>query len=345
VSDERPRTEATLDPSIEAPRHGGALQAAARAYGIPLDAWLDLSTGINPLPYPLSPIPPEALTRLPDPDALAALTSAARVAFGANDATAVLAVPGTDLAMRLLPWLAPAGKVAILSPTYAGHGEAWTAAGRAVVEISTLDQGDAPILVVVNPNNPDGRVVPRETLLALGRERTRRGGLLVVDEAFVDLMPSASLVPAITDEAILVLRSFGKFYGLPGLRLGFVLGAPPLVERLARMIGDWPISGPALAAGAQALRDTDWQANARERLRQSRARLVAALAAAGLDASEGTDLFVLVRSTRAHDLHRALARQGIWTRIFAGDSRMLRIGLPADADFPRLEAALRTLGT
>ena len=331
-----------LDQPIIAPRHGGALLAASARYGVPPKAWLDLSTGITPHPYPVGEIADVALHRLPDPASLAALIDAAGAAYGTPRDAAVAAVPGTDLALRLLPLLAPAGPVAILGPTYAGHAEAWHDAGRDVRLAPSLVElaPGCRIVIVVNPNNPDGRLIAPEALLAVAQRLAALGGLLVVDEAFADVDPSASVIPRLSGEPVIVLRSFGKFYGLAGLRLGFAIGDTERVGRLGRLLGDWPVSGTAIDLGRRALADTDWQAAARARLRHGRARLAGTLAAAGIDIAGGTDLFQFAYAADSIRLHEALARQGVWTRIFDDQPGRIRFGLPAEDQFDRLAAAL-----
>ncbi|MCX5515089.1 threonine-phosphate decarboxylase [Kaistia algarum] len=324
----------------ETPRHGGALIAASRAYGIAAADWLDLSTGINPLAYPLKPFDRDDVARLPDPERLASLIDAARQAYGARPDTEILPVGGTDLAIRLLPMLVPPSAVAILSPTYSGHGEAWRDAGHRVLAVRDLRSAlaAAPIVVLANPNNPDGRTHEAAELVAAATDGAV-GRLLIVDEAFCDLTPEISLIPQLPN-GTLVLRSFGKFYGLAGLRLGFVVGSGATVERLRRVLGDWPVSGPAIAAGTAALADEPWQAATRERLALDRLRLDAALFAHDLDRIEGTDLFRTVHTPLAADLHVELARRGVWTRIFDAETDRIRIGLPARDAFGRWESAL-----
>jgi cobalamin biosynthetic protein CobC len=331
-----------LDHPIISPRHGGALRAASARYGIAPEDWLDLSTGINPHRYPVVEPAGAGLDRLPDPASLAALIETARTAYGAPSDAALAAVPGTDLALRLLPLLAPAGPVAILGPTYSGHAEAWRDAGRIVSLVPTL--ADLPpgcrILVVVNPNNPDGRIVQPRVLIETAQRLALDGGLLVVDEAFADVAPEASVIPRLQGEPVVVLRSFGKFYGLAGLRLGFAVGDAEIVARLGRLLGDWPVSGPAIAVGSRALADAEWRAVARTGLERGRELLAAMLEAAGLSLVGGTDLFQLADAPDAKGLHEALARQGVWTRIFDDQPGRIRFGLPADDRFDRLAAAL-----
>jgi cobalamin biosynthetic protein CobC len=244
-------------------------------------------------------------------------------------------VPGSELAIHLLPRLAPIdARAFVLSPTYGSHMLAWPAATR----VATLDAiPDGAIAILANPNNPDGRVFTREVLGALSRRVT----WLIIDEAFADIAPQASLIPTLPRNA-LVLRSFGKFYGLAGVRLGFVVGSQAGVTRLATALGDWAVSGPAIAIGAVALADARWREATRARLRDEAAALRDLVSAHGLGVAGGTDLFVLIETDEASVLHRTLAQRAIWTRAFAEQPTWLRLGLPG-AGFARLERALRDL--
>jgi cobalamin biosynthetic protein CobC len=328
---------------VGSPAHGGDLAFATLHYGAPERGWLDLSTGINPRPYPAPTFEATALARLPGRETLKQLTDAARSAYGVADGAALIATPGSEIALRLLPFLAPAGRVAVVAPTYDSHAEAWRAAGRDVSEISTVDEfpADVAILVLANPNNPDGRAIGGETLARLAHRLAARGGLLVVDEAFADLIPELSLLPHLGALPAVVLRSFGKFFGLAGLRLGFVAGPEPLLGRLAGTLGDWPVSNAALIVGAAALADGAWQENSRRQLHEIAAGLRGLLAGHGLRVAGGTDLFVLAEIGDAAALHHELAKRGVWTRAFARRPQWLRFGLPPDRDaLDRLDAAL-----
>ena len=322
------------------PRHGGALVSATARYGLPAEGWLDLSTGINPEPWPMPALDAATFARLPDPADLATLVTAARQAYAAPADVRILPVPGTDLALRLLPALMPTAKVAVLSPTYSGHAEAWGEAGHGVRAVSDLpDAAGRTVVVLANPNNPDGRITTRDALLG-ALAALPANGLLVVDEAFAEVAPEVSIVPALGDPRLVVLRSFGKFYGLAGLRLGFVLGSGAILARLAGLMGDWPVSGPALAIGRAALSDAAWRETTRLRLAARRQGLDAVLARHGLTVTGGTDLFRLVAAADAGDLHERLARRGVWTRIFVDRPGFIRFGVPREADLPRLDAAL-----
>ena len=328
--------------------HGGRLAWARRQFAGAPEPFVDLSTGINPVPYPFESPPAEAYTRLPEPEEVQALQRVAARAYGVADPAMVAAAPGTQSLIQLLPRLRPLPAVAVLGPTYAEHAAAWAAAGAAVREVAEFARlGEAPEgwpvgAVLCNPNNPDGRRTPVPAVLGLAERLSARGGLVVVDEAFADLEgPGTSVAPLLPRPGLVVLRSFGKAYGLAGVRLGFALAAPELAGALREALGPWAVSGPALRIGLQALADRAWVAAAAERARAQAARLDAVLAGAGLRVPGGTVLFRLVEASDARAVFDGLGRAGILVRRFADDPHRLRFGLPRDAEqMDRLARAL-----
>ncbi len=323
--------------------HGGDLAAARRLFPDAAEPFIDLSTGINPNPYPLPRLPPEAFAHLPDSTALERLAAIAAAAYGAPSAACVVPAPGTQILLPLVYGLVPPGRAAILTPTYSEHARAAALAGHAITEVGELDAiGDAALVVVTNPNNPDGRLFAKHDLLKIAKTLKARSGVLVIDEAFMDVAPRGeSLGPELAAGNIVVLRSFGKFFGLAGLRLGFALAAPPLVARLSARLGPWAVSGPALAVGAAALADRQWIETTRRRLAAAAARLDTMLCEAGLDIAGGTALFRLTRLPAAHALFHHLGRAGILTRAFPDQHEWLRFGLPAfEPDWGHLQMAI-----
>jgi cobalamin biosynthetic protein CobC len=318
--------------------HGGSLAGARTRFPGAPEPWIDLSTGINAHPYPLSPIPSTAFTRLPEPSEIDALATVAASYYGAPSAETVVSAPGTQILLPMVAALAPPGRAVVLGPTYAEHRRAAALAGHTVVETGDFGALDgADLAIVVNPNNPDGRRIRRADLLQL----SSRVGLLVVDEAFMDPDPAESVAGSVAEHPIVVLRSFGKFFGLAGLRLGFAIAAPPLARKLADRLGPWAVSGPALAIGLQALTDRGWQAATRERLSKDADRLDVLLRRAGLTVAGGTSLFRFVHAENSEELFERLGRHGILVRRFAERPGVLRFGLPGgEADWQRLEGAL-----
>ncbi|MFC5354267.1 threonine-phosphate decarboxylase CobD [Azospirillum himalayense] len=310
--------------------HGGDLDAARAAFPGAPEPWVDLSTGINPWPYPLPPIPADAWARLPGRAAETALREAAAACYSVPSPDRVAAAGGSQALIQILPRLRRPGMVAVLGPTYAEHAAGWAKAGHRVTEVESLERCDADVVVVVNPNNPDGRIVPPETLLALAERQAARDGWLVVDEAFAEVTPECSVTSEAGRPGLVILRSFGKFFGLAGVRLGFLLGEPALVQDLRAAVGPWAVSGPALAVATAALSDSTWIAATRRRLTEAAARFDARLAAAGLRVAGGTSLFRLIDDTQAAGLYNALGRTGVLVRRFDYRRHWLRLGLPAD---------------
>lgn len=308
--------------------HGGTLAALRRAWPDAPTPWLDLSTGINPEPYPVpAKLPPGCLERLPEPDDVQALEAVAARAFSVADPRRVVAAPGTELLIDLLPRLFPADTVRVLGPTYAEHARSWARAGAV-----TSENGRA--VVLCNPNNPDGlRRTPDEVLALADRD------LLVVDEAFADLEDGPLSIAAIDHPATVVLRSFGKTYGLAGVRLGFAVSSRARAAVIRAALGPWAVSGPAIAIGLRALADAGWLSASRARLTDETVLLDTVLSGA-VRVIGGTRLFRLTETDEAAVLHARLASRGIAVRKFAEHPRWLRFGQPG-AGLGRLADALR----
>ena len=325
--------------------HGGNLGRARALFPDAPEPLIDLSTGINPNSYPHSPLPANAFSRLPDPEDLGRLKEAAARSYGAPSAAHVAAGPGTQILLPIVARLPKnGGKAAILSPTYAEHARAARLAGYDVREVNDPERLlEADLAVTVNPNNPTGRIVPRPQLLEIAAHLRGKGGLLVVDEAFHEVSESESVADAVDSGGLLVLRSFGKFYGMAGVRLGFAVSHPDLVARIEDELGPWSVSGPALHIGSEALADQEWTRTMRERLRRSAVRLDAVLEQRGISVAGGTSLFRFIRHADAQRLFDALGREGIFVRRFEDRPEELRLGLPADDQWERVKTALAKL--
>lgn len=333
--------------------HGGMLAAAARRFPDAPQPFVDLSTGINPHPYPMPDLTPECFTRLPDAEDLARLEAVAARIYGAASSEMVVAAPGTQILISLLPHLLPCrdapktASVAILSPTYGEHARSWVNAGYPVTEIDSLEAaGTADRVILCNPNNPNGRRFAASELRPLADRLAKRGGWLVIDEAFADFdSPGTSFVPHLPHPAIVVLRSFGKTYGLAGIRLGFMVADATTASLLRLALGPWVVSGPAIEVGVTAFGDDGWRRASMARLVADAARLDALVSATGLRLIGGTLLFRLYEGDRAPSLLDQLGQGGILVRGFAGHARWLRFGIPGSpshwARLERLIAAIR----
>jgi cobalamin biosynthetic protein CobC len=323
--------------------HGGSLSQAEKLFPDAPRPFLDLSTGINPHSYPLPDFSESVFTRLPDEARLHDLRTLAAQVYGAPSPAHVAAAPGTQILLPLVASLAPQGRAAILSPTYAEHRRAAAIAGHEAIETTDIaDLSAADLAIVVNPNNPDGRICKRAELLALAERLKTRGGYLLIDEAFMDVGPEGeSLARDAGIGNVIILRSFGKFFGLAGIRLGFAIGARDLMQNLHARLGPWAVSGPAIEIGIAALGDRGWQDSMRRKINEKAARLDRLLQQYGLTVTGGTSLFRFIRANEAPEIFQTLGRAGIFVRAFDNDPRALRFGLPASAeDFARLDTAL-----
>lgn len=305
--------------------HGGGLDGAMARFGGTRGDWIDLSTGINPTPYTAAPVAAHHWTALPDKSAIDALTKAARQFWNVPESAAILAAPGASALIARIPAMLPAATVDIPTPTYNEHAAAFAANGWCETT------GTPTARVLVHPNNPTGHWYSDADISA---------PLTIIDESFCDVAPERSLIAHAAQPGRIVLKSFGKFWGLAGLRLGFAIGEPVLIERLAEMLGPWPVSGPALAIGTQALRDTTWAADTRARLAQDATRMDALMQGAGAKLSGGTSLFRLYEVDDAERWQERLAQHHIWSRIFPYSPTLLRLGLPPQSGWSQLAAAL-----
>ncbi len=306
--------------------HGGGLDGAIASYGGTRADWMDLSTGINPHPYEVSGLTSSDWAELPDHSAFERLTDAARTFWSVTDGAAILPAPGASAVIARIPALAAQGRVQITTPTYNEHAAAFAAQGWTV-----KSGGPAEARVIVHPNNPDGRNWTDADVDA---------PLTVIDESFCDVSPETSLVHLAERPGVVVLKSFGKFWGLAGLRLGFAIARPDLIARLNDMTGPWAVSGPALRIGERALRDAEWASTTRQRLTENAHRLDRLITAKGAALVGGTTLFRLYEVDNAADWQDRLARAHIWSRVFPYSQTYLRLGLPPSDGWDRLEAAL-----
>ena len=308
--------------------HGGRLDAAIAEYGGKRDNWLDLSTGINPNPYSIPEVTYASWQRLPDEGAHTKLITAARKYYKVPEEYGLVASNGTQAIIQSLPQILAQEKIAIVSPTYEEHFHCWKLAGREVVKVQTLNEGVecADIVVVVNPNNPTAVKYQPDELSHAAQKLERKSGILIVDEAFGDVMPELSTVPIMSENTI-VLRSFGKFFGLAGLRLGFAIASKTVSGELKLRLGPWCVSGPALDIGATAFRDQRWIENSRIQIKQNSEDQVEVVEACGLKLIGNAGLFMEFEHQNTLALHEALLKEYILVRPFSARPTRLRFGL------------------
>ena len=322
--------------------HGGQVHAASLRYGIPVAEWLDLSTGINPIAFVPPAIPLTAWQRLPQEQD--GLLQAAASYYGTLN---LLPVAGSQAVIQLLPRLRSHCRVGVLHPAYAEHAHAWRNAGHNVVDLSppkidaSIDQLD--VLVLIQPNNPTGALFTHVQLRDWHANLVARKGWLVVDEAFIDSCPQKSIAQADMPQGLIVLRSLGKFFGLAGARVGFILAHHELLTRMQALLGPWSVTGPSRFVAQAALLDRSWQTATKARLQQDGACLAQLLQDANLTPSGGCGLFQWVLTDHAGAIHQQLAQRGILTRLFT-QPHSLRFGLPGSvAEWQRLNTALKQI--
>ncbi len=319
--------------------HGGRLRAAATHFAIPLENWLDLSTGINANGWPVRPPPASSWTRLPEEED--ELNAVASRYYGADF---LLPVAGSQAAIQALPLLRLPSRVSVLSPGYAEHAYAWKRNHHTVSAV-THDQiaaalPNTDVLIIIHPNNPTGEVFSSTQLLGWHAQLAQRDGWLIVDEAFIDATPELSIASHTMNPGLIVLRSLGKFFGLAGARVGFVCAQPQLLMALNNLLGPWTVNGPARWMAIQALQDESWQEEARQRLLQDSQRLHSLLNQYHLTPNGSSAFFQWVCVAEASYVFEKLADQGILIRLFT-DPSSLRFGLPAtEAGWQRLGRAL-----
>lgn len=341
--------------------HGGDISLVIEGFGGEREDWLDLSTGINLISYHVdADLMHQDLQSLPSKEHLDACLAAARSAYNVPEGAAIAAGPGTQALIQWMPLLAQysftqspspvvSRKCLIVGPTYSEHANAFALHGFDIQEIPSLPQsgdfGAGDCIVIVNPNNPDGRIWEAEELIDLATQARAVGAFIVLDEAFADVADHLSLLPKMknlpSDSPIVILRSFGKFFGLAGVRLGFAIGASPLIERLSTFLGPWTVSTPALKLGISALGDHAWACAMRSTLIKRSDLLDEICTKHGLELIGGSSLYRLFSSQHSLALHRHLAERRIWTRIFSYSDTYLRLGVPmTDDQLSRLEHAL-----
>lgn len=321
--------------------HGGNLDEAIARYGGTRADWLDLSTGINPVPWPVPSISSAAWTRLPEKAAHEALLEAARTCYRVADSNGIAAAAGVQALIQILPLIVAGSDVRVLSPTYNEYAAAFCSRSDfQVSEVADLQQLiGADIAVLVNPNNPDGRRHDPESLCDLAAGV----GWLVVDEAFADTCPEVSLCPLALPDNVIVLRSFGKFFGLAGIRLGFAVTNPVLAGGIAALLGPWAVSGPAIEIGTSALRSSEWITQTRQRLSCDMNRMLKIFDVSPVEIVGGSDLFATVRTSGTVAVMNRLATERIWVRSFKHQPSWLRFGLPGNEDgWARLARALES---
>jgi cobalamin biosynthetic protein CobC len=269
--------------------------------------------------------------RLPETDD--DLLSSAQHYYGCDN---LLPLAGSQAAIQALPFCRQCSRIGIVSPCYAEHAHWWEKADHRIVYIKPheIDRfiPALDVLLLANPNNPDATDYSVEQLLGWHQRLIKNNGWLIIDEAFIDSTPEKSLLRhcKTMPEGLIVLRSIGKFFGLAGIRLGFLAAEPQLLQQVAYRQGAWAVSHPARWLGQHALIDQQWQTQAHDFLRQQSKNLYHLLKQSFQEFKiRKSHYFCYIQHPQAEKIKQHLAQRGIWTRIFKNPTA-IRLGLPAN---------------
>ena len=342
--------------------HGGQLQKVALQYNIAPNQWLDLSTGIAPFNYPIPKIPEKLYQALPQVSN--ELTVVAQRYYNADN---LLVTNGSQAIIKLLPTLwreqNKHSRTAYLPEQgYKEHALAWQMAGFSLCwyqdklpELSKIENN--AVLIVINPNNPTGQLYPKSVLLKYQKKLAENNGLLVIDEAFIDVIKnSQSMTNTINNyKNTLVLRSFGKFFGLAGIRIGFLIADQTWLENFSENLGPWQVNSPAQFIAQQALADYNWHEQQKHKLNtlsnKLHSLLIENIPPENMNKITGTDLFQTVYFKKGVDsisyaehYYITLCQQGIYVRL-TDDKQALRFGIAKEDQLERLTNALALFST
>lgn len=346
-----------LDLTLKKPKHGGNLLALQRRLSQHPSAaklnWIDLSSAVNRHPWPVPEIPIGLWHELPD---LNALNQAAADYYGGGN---FVTIAGTQQAIEALPNMLFAAekraktKVLIPDVGYQEHGFAWSKwcyQLEAYQEYHTLSERDWQVLVLIQPNNPSAKTLTLTQLHDLVEIAQAKDAYIILDEAFIDAVSGASVIEFYQTKnwpsSLIVLRSVGKFFGLPGARVGFCFAQPRVLEALSSVVGPWPVATPSAWLLTQAFKDVHWQYQAMEDLAQRNRRFAQQLQPLISSLCETvswqrSELFFTLFSDSAENVFQWLQTLGIHVRLGQG---WLRFAVPAAAEFEviklTIEAAL-----
>ena len=312
-------------------KHGGDLSDAVRV-NRKIKKWIDLSTGINPNAYNDFNIDKTVYSHLPSGNQLAELMSIARGYYNLNQEIKICAYQGAQGVINILPNIVNKNihdTIQILTPTYTEHYRVWNDHGFKIRLVTNIENELDPSIpfVLVNPNNPDGKLFQPKYLEELWERIRKAGGFLILDESFMDGTPDMSFRFDNCRDNVIVIRSFGKFFGLPGLRLGFVYGDNHYINKVSSLVGPWPISSSSLLIARKAMLDTVWISATITDLKMKSTALSNFLHDQKLKTVGDCYFFKTIELDNASQMHKALANHGIWTRIFNYNQKWLRMGL------------------
>jgi cobalamin biosynthetic protein CobC len=326
--------------------HGGQLDRVKQDYPEQLLPWIDLSTGISPFRYPVDINASACFKHLPQGHS--DLIAAASCYYGVDHG---LPIPGSMWAIQNLPLIRKlceqntndSRPVLLPRMGFNEHVKAWAAWGFNIEyydDMPSIDQlGRAQSCVVINPNNPTGYHCSKQSLLDAHKLLLSNDAWLIVDEAFIDLTPEYSCVAESVQQGFIVLRSFGKYFGLPGIRLGSIMACDQIIGNVKNLLNEWSINSAAQQIATTAFLDANWQYEVNKNIKTNSVKLQKLLKSLDLK-TQGTDFFRTYLTSNAKILNEHLLKLGIYVRLLDDESG-IRIGMPNEnSDWKRLEVAL-----
>ena len=324
--------------------HGGNLDKAISFYGGKESEWIDLSTGINPNSYPIPKLSISDWRSLPTKTEIKDLESI--IKSKQKISSEIIMVPGAQMAINFLPFLlkGEGTEVRILTPTYNEYNYCFTNTGFKVNSCQKFNQlFNSDIAIIVNPNNPDGKIYEINELFELSKSVK----ILIVDESFIDSVECDSIVNQLNEDVsnIIVIRSFGKFFGLAGLRLGYVFSGKEIIRKFKRFFGPWQISKMSVKIATIAFSDDVWIKKTKNNLNEKANAIDNLMKKINWKITGGTNLFRLYSTSNSDLAQKLLAEKFIWSRKFSYSKKWIRLGIPNERDFKKLKKIVMRLQT
>lgn len=295
--------------------HGGRVYEAARRWGIELHQVLDFSANINPLGPPQAVLSAIENSLTPTslrvyPDATAFLSAIVNKHHLMPDEI-VVGSGAASLIFAVIHALSPK-RVLILDPAFVEYSRASAAVNAQITTallteergftpdfaslVRTIKERQVDLVILNSPHNPTGALYPRDALLSLIDAAEEYNTAVLLDEAFIDYTPQASLVShAATKPHLIVLRSLTKFYAMPGLRIGYAVCNAKVAGRIREQIDPWSVSTVALEAGRAALAEAGFEAESCRFNAIAREEFAGALRSIGLEVLPSAANFLLAK--------------------------------------------------
>ena len=351
--------------------HGGNVLHYSKKFGIPAGKIIDFSASVNPFGPPKKSLAAMSrafaeLNRYPDPDSLE-LTAKIAASHGLKDDQVLIGNGSTEF-IYLLPRALGVKKALVFSPSFSDYERASELSGAKVVRLPLLEENNfspdiktlsrelkkCGLLFLCNPNNPTGTLMPKDELLGLLKEASQAGTVVCIDEAFIEYVPGASVLKEAVKLGAVILRNFTKFYGMPGIRIGYAVADRKIIAKMKAAREPWTVNNLAQAAALAALGDGEYSKKTLAQNEAERDYLFHSLSETGwLLPFSSTANFLLVKilepKISSSSLTGRLAEKGLLVRdcsTFPGlGQRFLRVAVLSRRENKKLVEALKSFTT